>query len=746
MFLKNARIISFYGKRAILSSSSSLKIPKRNSYLVLVPEIGDDLPGKDPLLKEDKNPEFNTITVEKCIAAIGKQSLDFENEVKTLGEDLQNEANVTVESLFKNVLDPIEQLYASLYITWGIAKILYLGNQSVMPTQCYIGIHERAKRALASRNVNIPIYEACQSIMYDKDIKLSSQQRMVLKKILLEAKLNGLDLGSRDREIHSELTYALLRKCKEYSQKLQVATSQYKFVIKDASTVKDFPEELLKSMVTDETQYTVGPWTVTLNPAIMKPFMEYCPDHSLRWKVWEADVIKASVLQDRMVQTSTLLEEIRYQRKRRAQLLGYKTYVDLSMETKMAGNVENVYHTLDTLLETARRAQEIELKELTAFAKEKACERSLQHWDIPFWSKKLQLSRQKFKEEDFKQYFPLPKVLSGTFEFIERLFGIKIVEAKKPDVWHNDVRFFDVYDLNESSTTPIGSFYLDPYVRDDGKVRISHDSGYMVPLKNKSKASGTKPLVALIFNFQSPFGERPSLLSFKDVKTLFQKFGHMMQHICTKVDYSDISGHANVEWDAAFISDYFFENWLYEPLILQQISSHNDTGEPLSAEMIKMLKSSKSHLAGYNLCKELYLSRFDLELHSSDEFWNDIMNRIWSKHFVLPQHKVDCHICSFETIFSGDFAAAYYSTIWSQMVAADLFNAFEEKSSKNLTDETIQELGSRYRATFMALGGSQPTSEVFRKFRGRDPNPKALLINMGFDVEASMLESNAKKQ
>ncbi|XP_078046938.1 uncharacterized protein LOC144475186 [Augochlora pura] len=743
MFLKNAKLISLYGRRAILSNNSLQKIPKRNSYLVLVPEIGEDLTGKDPLLKEDKYPGFDSITVEKCIAAIGNQALEFEKGVRTIGEELNNAENVSVENLFQNAFNPIEQMYTSLYITWGIAKILYVGNQSVMPTQCYLGIHERARRALSSRYTCEPIYQACKNIINKQDIKLSREQRAILNKFLLEGKLNGLDLSQRDRAVLTDLTYILLRKKKEYSERLQAAMNQFKFTIKDASTVKDFPEYLLKAMVTDATKYNLGPWTVTLDPSIMNPFMEYCPDTSLRWRVWEADVTKVSILQERLLQNSTLLEEIRYQRTRRAQLVGYKTYADLSMETKMAGNVENVYRTLNTLLETARPAQEVEIKELTAFAKERGSEGALQHWDVAFWARKQQLSTYKFKEDDFKQYFPLSKVLSGIFELTEKLFSIKIVESEKPDVWHNDVRFFNVFDLNESSTNPIGQFYLDPYERYDGKVTIPNDLGYMVPVKDRSRVGGTKPLVALIFNFDSPIGEKSSLLTFKGVRALFQKFGHMLQHICTTVDNVEIAGHSNIEWDAAYISDYFFENWLYEPSVLQQISSHDTTGESLPADMVKMLRSTKSHLAGYNLCKELYLSRFDLEMHSCDDFWNDIMNRIWSKYFVLPQHKKDCHICSFDIVFSGDYAASYYSNIWSQMIAADLFNVFKEKS-KDLSEQAVKEIGNRYRNTFMALGGSQSTNEIFRQFRGRDPNPNALLINLGLDIKTSTLRSSTE--
>ncbi|XP_076243592.1 uncharacterized protein LOC143184898 isoform X2 [Calliopsis andreniformis] len=633
-------------------------------------------------------------------------------------------------------------MYVSLNITWGIAKILYLGNQSLMPTQYYISIHERARKASASRYINRPIYQTCKNIINNKEINLTNEERRILSKYILEGKLNGLELQNKEEELLA-LSLTIIEKLKEYSQKLKVATCQFNFVIKDYDTMREFPEEILKSMAQDAEKAHDGPWTVNLDPALMNPFMEYCPDRTLRWKVWDANVTRGSILHDKSVQTSTVLEEIRFERNKRAKLLGYKTYVDLSMETKMAGSLENVYQTLDSLLETACPAQEYEIKELTAFASKSGLEGVLQQWDIPYWSRRQLLHLYKYSEEDFRNYFPLPKVLSGLFELTEKLFSVKIVENKKVDVWHKDVRFFDIFDLKQSSTNPVGSFYLDFYSRGDEKVQVSQDVGYMVPIKERSKASNTKPLVALIFNFQPPSGDEPSLLSFRDVRILFQKFGHMLPHTLTTIDYAEIAGLAFVEWDAAFISDYFFDNWLSKPSLLRKISSHKDTGEPLSEEMIETIKNMKSHLSGYHLCKELYLSKLDLELYQSKEFWRNIMSRLWKKYFVIPQNKRDNHVCSFEVIFSGDFAASYYSNIWSQMIAADLYNAFEEVLSED--EQMIREIGSRYRKTFLALGGSTPTSEIFRQFRGRDPNPKALLTNLKLDVKSRMLESTREK-
>ncbi|OAD52206.1 Oligopeptidase A [Eufriesea mexicana] len=742
MFLKNMKVATFYGKRIILSQNSLLKTPKRNGYLILVPEIGEDLPGKYPLLKEDRTPEFTNVTIEKCVAVIGRQTLELEEKVKSLAKDIENVNDISPENLFKNVLDPLEDMSNSLSITWGIAKTLYVGNQSVMPTQCYITIDRRAKRADAFKYVSKPIYQACKNVLNNSENKLTVEQRRVLTKYVLEGKLNALELSGKKSQQFTALKLWLLETLEKYSQKVEVATNNLSFILRDPADVRGFPEDLLKALAQDSTQYLTGPWIIRLTPNIVEPLLEYCPNRTFRWKIWDTNVIKASLLHDKSVQTSTTLEDIRQKRNQEAELLGYKSFVDLSIETKMATSVQEIYNVFNNLLATARPVQEYEIKELQMFASEEGLEGELQHWDIAFWGRQHLRSIHGYKEEDFTNYFSLPQVLNSLFELTEILFDVKIMEAKKPDVWHKDVQFFDVFDLKQSTTDPIANFYLDLYARGYEKVRVSQDTGYIVPIQHRSKISDIKPLIALIFNFQPPIGAKPSLLSFKDLQTLFRKFGHLLPYILTKAECSLIAGLSFVEWDAAFICDHFFENWLYEPLFLQKISCHQDTGESLSPDMIEKLIKAKMNLSGYNLCKELYLSQFDLELYSGKEFWNNIMGRLWKKYFVLPAYKRDCHICSFVPIFSGSWPAAYYSNIWSKMIAADLYSVFQNVSYKDKT--SLKELGSRYRESFLCRSGIYPARENFRKFVGRDPNPKALLKNLRLDIKYNMLKINSE--
>ncbi|XP_043285115.1 probable cytosolic oligopeptidase A isoform X2 [Venturia canescens] len=612
--------------------------------------------------------------------------------------------------------------------TWGIAKALYFGNQSLMPTSYYQSIHNRILKARGTVHISVPIYRACKAALENKDTKLTQSQSRALTKITLEGRLNGLELAPKMKD-HFDFSHRkIIVRQDEVNKKILCATKLFKHQITNPTVVKDFPEDYLKIIAVDPANPQKGPWKITLEPHIMTPFMELCPSSDLRWNVWQALVTRGYQGDENNLRTSTAIETIRDHRMKYSKLLGYKSYAHLSMETKMAGSLDNVYNVLDTLLDAAYPSQMVELNELEKFAQERGFDNTLRDWDIDYWARKHRRSVLNVKDEILRDYFPLPIVLRGLFDLVERLFDVKMVETRKTDVWHPDVRFFDVIDLNGSSDEPIASFYLDPYAKRDNGLRMQRDAGWMVAIRNRSVPTSTKPLAALIFNFQRPTNDKPSLLSFRDVAVLFHKFGYALQHLLTKAELSTVAGMSNVEWDATGISGHFLENWLYEPSMIRQVSSHYDTAAPLPEDFVQSLTNIRSHMAGFKLSQELYYSKFDMKLHELDEFWVPMMERLWKEHFVIPLDKTNNHLTSWVEIFVGQWGAAYYSDVWARMAAADAYSTFQElpAGDKKLEKETA----TRYRETFLSLGGSVPALEVFRKFRGRDPNPKALLKNL----------------
>ncbi|CAH1977202.1 unnamed protein product [Acanthoscelides obtectus] len=716
--------IFLHGRSLILRRNLFATGRKFQGYIVLVPEIGEDLPEKNPLLQQDGLPEFNHITIENCRAAIAKQTLDFEIGVRNIEQKL---AEKPCTDIFGEVFEPLEELGTPLDMTWGLSKTLYLGNSSLMPTSSYIAIHDRARKARATKYHNVSIFKEVKTALNNKEATWSSEESRILQKFAIEGKLNGLELDNSNQQALINWLNKLNKERATFKQKTDISTKQFKHVITDNQVTRDFPEELLRYTAVDPNQPLHGPWTVTLQPHIYMGAMEYCSDRELRWNMWQAFVGRGSGYKERELATSLNLEEIRFIRRDVAKILGYETYGDMSMETKMAGSVDAVRHMLAALLERAKPAQDEELKQLYEFAAQRGFRGAeFELWDVPYWRRKQASTLFDYTESKLKQYFPLKTVLAGLFQLAEKLFNIRIVQRTNVSTWHKDVKFYDIFESHSSA--PVAGFYLDPYARSEQKIRMQHQ-GWMVAIQNMSRITNRKPLAALIFNFDSPTQDAPCCLTFQEIKMLFQKFGHSLQHLLTRTNYSEVAGMSNIEWDAVEISGHVFSHWLLSRDVMRSISSHVDSEDPLPDTMYQSLLNVHQHLSGVDLCRELYLSDLDLELHTSKDFWLDIVKRLWPHYLSFKLHKIDSHPCSFTQIFSEEWGAAYYSHVWSRMVAADVYSAFHEVRDD---EKQVLDVAKRYRDTFLALGGSMHPSQVFREFRGRDPSPKALLKSLGF--------------
>lgn len=663
------------------------------------------------------------------MAALGKQSINAEKKVQQIEQSLsQPDTDTTNTDAFADILNPIEHITTQLETTWGLAKTLYLGNSSVMPTKSYLVMHERARNATITKYNSGPIAKALAQ-RRTNDNQLTEAQQRLLDKYLLESRLNGVELSDKNRTILNETMHNLKQEQTRFKDKLELSINRFVHKIVDYNVVREFPGELLQSLAVDPQNASKGPWNLQLQPNVYHSFMEHCQDRQLRWNIWTANMLKASGFADRTLTNSVHIEEIRHSRRAQAKLLGFETFAEMSMKTKMAGSVENCQTMIGNLLDAARSAQERELADLQQFAGRNGLSGRLEPFDVPYWRRKQLRGVHKFDEESIREYLPLPKVLTGLFALVESLFHIKICERSDVKTWHEDVKFYDVFDLAAPDTgTPIAGFYLDLYSREDTKIAMKGTAGWHIGIRNRCGQTNTCPLSALIFNFSIPLYGKPSLLSLGDVKKLFTEFGHALQHLLTRVEYSELAGLSNVEWDAVGVCGNVLVHILHHPMTLKTISGHYSSGEQMPTALIDAIQVQRQHMAGLDLCHELYLSALDLELYTNTAFWSDIVKELWPQFMMLPMDKKDSHLCSFAAIFSGEWAAAYYSHVWSRLLAADVYSAFYEVQD-NLVD--VQAVGKRYRETFLALGGACHPSEVFRRFRGRDPSPKALLKSLG---------------
>ncbi|MEM9512561.1 MAG: M3 family metallopeptidase, partial [Cyanobacteria bacterium P01_E01_bin.48] len=455
----------------------------------------------------------------------------------------------------------------------------------------------------------------------------------------------------------------------------------------------------------------------------------YSTRRDLRERAYKAYISRASSGE---LNNAPLIDRILELRQEKSELLGFKTFAELSVASKMAPSVDAIFGLMEELRSASYDAAVADLEQLKTFATEQGAPESsdLKQWDISFWSERQREAKFAFSAEELRPYFPLPQVLDGLFSLVERIFGVKVLPADgEAPVWHPDVRYFQIAD---ASGNPIAYFYLDPYSRPAEK----RGGAWMDDCINRAKlAEGIRlPVAYLVCNQTPPVEDKPSLMTFGEVETLFHEFGHGLHHMLTRIDHPGAAGINNVEWDAVELPSQFMENWCYDRATLFGMGKHYETGETLPEHYYQKLLAARTYMSGTGMLRQLHFSAIDLELHhtyqpGSDETVQDVRARVARTTTVLPPLPEDAFLCSFGHIFAGGYSAGYYSYKWAEVLSADAFAAFEEAG---LEDEAaIAATGQRFRETVLALGGSQDPMDIFKAFRGREPSTEALLRHSG---------------
>ncbi|KAG6737201.1 hypothetical protein POTOM_059755 [Populus tomentosa] len=379
---------------------------------------------------------------------------------------------------------------------------------------------------------------------------------------------------------------------------------------------------------------------------------------------------------------------------------------------------------------------DLDMEDLKIFSKNQGAMEAndLTHWDTSFWAERLRESKYDINEEELRPFFSLPKVMDGLFNLAKMLFGIDIEPADGlAPVWNNDVKFYRVKD---SLGNPIAYFYFDPYSRPSEK----QGGAWMDEVVSRSRVlsrNGTAPrlpIAHMVCNQTPPVGTKPSLMTFREVETVFHEFGHALQHMLTKQDEGLVAGIRGIEWDAVELPSQFMENWCYHRETLMGIAKHYETGESLPEEVYLKLLAARTFRAGSLSLRQLRFASLDLELHTkyipgASESIYEVDRRVSKRTQVIPPLPEDRFLCSFSHIFAGGYAAGYYSYKWAEVLSADAFSAFEDAGLDN--DKAVKETGHKFRETILALGGGKEPLSVFVEFRGREPSPEALLRHNG---------------
>jgi len=693
----------------------------------------------NPLLIGKGLPPFEAIKPEHVVPAMTQLLAELEEELTTM------EAKVT--PTWNGLVEPLERLGERLTWSWGIVSHLMGVKNSPELREAYETVQPQVVQFSNKLSQSQPFYKAFKALHESNDwSSLEPAQKRIVEAAIRNAELSGVGLDGEKRERFNEIQMELAELSTKFSNHVLDATKAFSMTLSSKDEVDGLPPSLLSlaaqaARAAGEEGATAedGPWRITLDYPSYVPFMQHSTRRDLREKLYKAFISRASTGE---LDNTPLIERILELRKEKAMLLGFESYAELSLASKMAPNVEAVEELLEELRRASYDAAREELEELKAFAAAKGAEEAsnLQHWDISFWAERQREEKFAFSAEELRPYFPLPQVLDGLFGLVKRLFGITVTAADgTAPVWHEDVRYFQIADETGS---PIAHFYLDPYSRPAEK----RGGAWMDDCIGRAKITenGTPttrlPVAYLVCNQTPPIDGKPSLMTFNEVETLFHEFGHGLHHMLTKVDYAGASGINNVEWDAVELPSQFMENWCYDRPTLMGMAKHYETGEPLPEHYYQKLLAARHYMSGSGMLRQLHFSCVDLELHhrylpGGDETPVDVRSRIAKTTTILPPLPEDAFLCAFGHIFAGGYAAGYYSYKWAEVLSADAFAAFEDAGLEN--EDAIAATGKRYRDTVLALGGSLHPMEVFKTFRGREPSTAALLRHSGLATSLS---------
>jgi len=569
--------------------------------------------------------------------------------------------------------------------------------------------------------LNTALFERIKTVYQQKEtLHLSTEQATLLDKKFKNFSRNGALLAeekkARLREIDTELAKLKLT----FGENVLAETNAYQLHITKEEDLKGLPEGTVEAARSLAKSHEKEGWIFTLDIPSYQPFVTYADNRELRKALAIAYGKKA--FQNNEFNNENNVLKIANLRHERANLLGYKTHADFVLEERMAQTPEKVKTFLNDLLTKAKPAAEREFKQLTAFAEKLDGTKQLEKWDGAYYSEKLRQELFNLDDEKLKPYFKLQNVQQGAFEVAKRLFGLTFTEVFDIDKYHEDVHTFEVTD---ETGNLVAIFYSDFFPR-KGK----RNGAWMTSFKPQYVKDGVneRPHVSIVCNFTKPTETKPSLLTFNEVTTLFHEFGHALHGMLANTTYPSLSG-TSVYWDFVELPSQVMENWCYEPEALALFAHHYETGEIIPQEYVDKIKESANFLEGMATLRQLSFGLLDMDFHGADPSGITNVKAFEKKSMentaLYPDVAENCMSVSFSHIFQGGYSSGYYSYKWAEVLDADAFAYFQEKGIFN------KEVADKFKDNILSQGGTDQPMTLYKKFRGQEPKPEALLKRAG---------------
>jgi oligopeptidase A len=688
----------------------------------------------NPLLDFTGLPRFDQIRPEHVTPAI-EQLIAHARAVVTQLEAPSD--NVTWDSF----VVPLEEATEHLGRAWGVVNHLNHVMDTPELRATYNENQPKITEFYTELGQNEALFAKYKQLHASPDfVNLAPARKRIVENALRDFRLGGAELPEKQKERFAEIQEQQAALSTRFSENVLDATNDFKLLVTDEADLAGLPDDVKAAAHAAAERDGKTGWQFSLHFPSYFPILQFADKRELREQIYRANATKASEMGvvfsdlEKWDNTGNIGQLLKL-RDEEAKLLDFKSFAEVSLEPKMAESPEHVIEFLEDLARRARPYAEKDLEELRAFARDELGIADLQAWDVTYASEKLREQRYAFSAQEVKQYFPEHKVVDGLFGVISKLFGVTIAPDQAP-VWHPDVRFFRI----ERNGQLIGQFYLDLYAR-AGKGQ----GAWMDDARGRRLTVGgivQTPIAYLTCNFTPPAeleGKlQPSLFTHDEVTTLFHEFGHGLHHMLTEVDELSVSGISGVEWDAVELPSQFMENFCWEWDVLQGMTAHVKTGEPLPRALYDKMLAAKNFQSGMQTLRQVEFSLIDMHLHydfdpNSQKTVQALVDEVRSKFSVLIPPAFNRFQHSFGHIFAGGYAAGYYSYKWAEVLSADAYAAFEEAVEAG-GGELLDETGKRFHKEILSVGGSRPALESFKAFRGREPKIDALLRHSGMQA------------
>ncbi|MDJ1506475.1 M3 family metallopeptidase [Xanthocytophaga agilis] len=572
--------------------------------------------------------------------------------------------------------------------------------------------------------LNAVLFDRIKTV-YDQrnELNLSVEGKTLLDKTYKGFARNGANLNEDDKARLREIDVKISELSLTFGEHVLNETNAFLLEVDNEEDLAGLPEFVREAAKMAAKEKGKSGWAFTLQAPSYMPFMAYGENRELRRKLAMAYNSRAFLGNEN--DNREIVKNIVALRHKRAQLLGYESHAHFVLEERMAGAPKKVIHFLDELLEYAKPVAEQQMQELTQYAKTQGfAEERLQRWDYAFYSEKLKKEKYAIDDEILKPYFKLENVIDGVFKVANKLFGLNFKENKQIPVYHPEVTAYDVTDDNGNF---VSVFYADYFPR-EGK----RNGAWMTSYRDQRILNGKdiRPHVSIVCNFTKPTETKPSLLTFGEVTTLFHEFGHALHGMLSKCAYGSTSG-TNVYWDFVELPSQIMENWCYEKEALDLFARHYETNEPIPQELIEKIIASANFMEGYGTLRQLSFGMLDMAYHGNAQPISDVAE--FERQAILqtslfPETEGINTSVAFSHIFAGGYSAGYYSYKWAEVLDADAFEYFKEKGIFN------RQVADAFRENILSKGGSEAPMDLYKRFRGQEPSPKALLKRSGLLV------------